>query len=827
MRTTLHHPLIAVLAATMLLAGCGSDSPVRDTGTRALVIAIDGADWKIIDELAAEGGMPNLMKLRQSGVWGPIATLSDIPLSPVIWTSVATGKSAKKHGITWFMVDRPDGTRVPVRSYNRKVKAIWNLLAESDRRAAVVGWWATYPAEDVGDGTMVSDALGFHGFGATARGGGDDDKTHPPALFAELAPRVPAVEEIPFDFARRFLHLGSEEYAAEKFSRRETAETVAPAASPRGGADGTSPRMDPQNPIHLFQQYAATAEGYTAVTEELLAERDDDLTMVYFEQVDSFSHLFMKYAPPKLEWVEEAEFERYRDIVLEWYRYQDELIGRLLAKIDLSETAVFVLSDHGFKSGERRITSTETVDVRRAHLDHERDGIFVASGPHIRRGGAEIPGASVLDLTPTLLYYLGFPLAEDMDGQVLERVFQHDFRDENPIRTVATYEGSSLPAAQVAAADETFDAEDLAATEEALRALGYLGGSSEDGAAGSAPGAGPAAAAATGESSPEIHNNLGRIHLRDGEIEQAQAEFEKALELDPRNAEALLNLGSIHRREGRVARAEHFVERALRVDPNSIGALAQLAEIKRDQDDLPESIRLYQEAMRIDDSQPFLHLGLGDSLQRAGRYDEAEAAFRTVLGLDPDSFEAHYNLGVTHLARQRIDDAVGAFEKALELDGRSPRTALAYNNLGSIHLRRGEREQATERFRQAAEVHPGHLESRFNLGILHLQAGRSAEAIPRLEEAAALAPNHERVNASLGMAYLLAGRNQDAYRSLLLVRRLYPENWVSALGLALLHAGAEQPDKARELLADALRLGGETARAEAGNYPVLKDLLAE
>ncbi len=77
------------------------------------------------------------------------------------------------------------------------------------------------------------------------------------------------------------------------------------------------------------------------------------------------------------------------------------------------------------------------------------------------------------------------------------------------------------------------------------------------------------------------------------------------------------------------------------------------------------------------------------------------------------------------------------------------------------------------------------------------------------------------------MAYLLSGRNEDAYRSFLLVRRLYPADWVAPLGLALLHAGAGQPGEARELLGEALRTGGEVARTEAGNYPLLKELLAE
>ncbi|MDH3254979.1 MAG: alkaline phosphatase family protein, partial [Acidobacteriota bacterium] len=346
MRPFLFRAFAALCLASFVVA-CGGTDDVEKIGTRAVVIGIDGADWTLIEEIGAEGGMPNLMALRERGSWGPLETLNDIPLSPVIWTSIATGKTAAKHGISWFMVDRPDGTRVPVRSHNRKVKAIWNILAEAKRRPNIVGWWATYPAEDVGKGVIVSDGLGFHGFGSTARGGSDSAKTHPPSRFADFDGLVPALQQIPYSLVSRFVHLSEDLYRAEMFD------------------PSRFPEPNPFNPIHLFQQYAATAQGYAAISETLLDENEFDLMMVYFEQVDSFSHLFMKYDPPKLEWVEEAPYERYKDIVREWYRYQDEILGRLLGHIDLETTAVFVVSDHGFKSGERRIRSEDTVDVKR------------------------------------------------------------------------------------------------------------------------------------------------------------------------------------------------------------------------------------------------------------------------------------------------------------------------------------------------------------------------------------------------------------------------------------------------------------------------------
>ena len=764
------------------------------------MIGIDGADWKLIDALAAEGGLPNLTRLRERGVSGPIETLRNVPLSPVIWTSVATGKQPTKHGITWFLVDQPDGTRVPVRSHNRKTLAIWNILAKNGLAPAVIGWWASYPAEDVGPGVVVSDALGFHGFGRTAREGDDGSKTHPAELFAAVDALVPPEQQVSPEFAARFIHIGADDYRAERFD------------------PARFPRADPNNPIHLFQQYAVTAQGYTAIAEQLLSERDDPLTLVYFEQVDSFSHLFMKYAPPRLDWIDEAEFERYRDVVTEWYRYQDELLGRLLAQIDLETTAVFILSDHGFKSGERRIRSQAVVDINKAHLDHEPQGIFLAAGPHLRRGG-EVAGASVLDLTPTLLYYLGLPVAKDMDGKVLADAFEPAFRERHPIRYVSTFEDGQREAAlaQADAADtidtiDTIDADDQAEIEAQLQALGYLG---QD----------PAARAE--ESSPEIHNNLGRIHLGDGEPKKALREFEKALALDPNNAEALLNLAAIKRGEGNVELAQHFIERALAVDPSSIGALAQLAEIQRDQGELDEAIRLFAAALAINDSQPFVWMGVGDVLQRAGRYDEAVEAFETVLALDPDSFKARYNLGVTYSNMGREDDALAIYAKALELAPKHPEAAAARNNLGAMRLARGEKDAALAHFEAALAAAPANLESRYNAALLYLEKGRNDEAIALLEQAAQLEPNHEPVNLRLGLAYLDAQRDDDAYRSLLLVRRLYPQNWAAALGLAVLHARAEQPKPAAQLLAEALALGGDNARAFAGSFPILAPLLGD
>ena len=103
----------------------------------------------------AEPGRDN-ESLIERGVRGNLATL-DPPFSPMLWTSIATGKTADQHGIVHFTQPREDGiTARPVLGLGRKVKALWNILSQEGMRSNVVGWYASHPAEPIA-GVMVSN----------------------------------------------------------------------------------------------------------------------------------------------------------------------------------------------------------------------------------------------------------------------------------------------------------------------------------------------------------------------------------------------------------------------------------------------------------------------------------------------------------------------------------------------------------------------------------------------------------------------------------------------------------------------------------------------
>ena len=109
---------------------------------RTIVLGLDGMDPQTVDLLLSEGKLPAFAKLRRDGAYGRL--LSSKPLlSPVVWTTIATGKTPDQHGIGHFVaIDEKTGEPLPVTSEMRRVKAVWDILSDAKRKVAVVGWWA-------------------------------------------------------------------------------------------------------------------------------------------------------------------------------------------------------------------------------------------------------------------------------------------------------------------------------------------------------------------------------------------------------------------------------------------------------------------------------------------------------------------------------------------------------------------------------------------------------------------------------------------------------------------------------------------------------------
>ncbi len=353
--------------------------------SKVLLVGWDAADWQIINPLLEQGKMPALARLLNKGAWGNLVTL-DPPISPMLWTSIATGKRPYKHGISGFTEIAPNKKTVrPVRVTSRKCKAVWNILNDYGLNTNVIGWWPSHPAEKV-RGVCVSNF-----YGVLPKDETDDwpllKGTVFPEIFAdELAELRLNPNELTADIMRNFFP-----HAPNLFAHNDAV-------------------------LRSCMRILAHATSIQAVATHVMDNTDWDFTAVYFDALDHFSHLGMKYHPPKLEAVSDVDFQKYHYIVEAAYRFHDMMLDRLM---DLAgdDCTVMLVSDHGFESGRNRMIMLPNEPGAPA-LEHRAYGVFAAGGNMVKPG--QVYGASLLDVAPTILNLFGLSTAKDMDGNSIQ-----------------------------------------------------------------------------------------------------------------------------------------------------------------------------------------------------------------------------------------------------------------------------------------------------------------------------------------------------------------------------------------------------------------------
>jgi len=138
---------------------------------------------------------------------------------------------------------------------------------------------------------------------------------------------------------------------------------------------------------------------------------------VYFSGIDVLGHRFTNTDPG-----EQAKLlAAFGDIQKNYYIYMDGMIKPLLDAAD-ANTTIIVASDHGLMRGE-----------------HSDRGVFIMDGPNVRVNTRLESRVSLIDICPTLLYIMGLPVAEDMDGRVCAGAFTDEFLRGHRIRTIPTY----------------------------------------------------------------------------------------------------------------------------------------------------------------------------------------------------------------------------------------------------------------------------------------------------------------------------------------------------------------------------------------------------
>jgi predicted AlkP superfamily phosphohydrolase/phosphomutase len=409
-----------------------------------MVIGLDGADWNIINPLIEKGKLPHLHKLIEEGSSGILHTFRPTK-SPVIWTSVATGKTMIKHGVLDWAYVKANNVEVPYSVEDRKVKAIWKILSENGFTTGIINWFCTFPAEEV-NGYLVSDRFRL----STTENLGEEDFVFPKDLREKILPKVFRLQN------KVYTKLIREEGIKDFLSQSKRLKLEIP--------------ENREIQLRRFRRYFLQDKSIENIASHLYQNVPVDFFAAYFRLIDTTSHFTSMFLEKELreKWEEEnkthngptpgTEKRLYRNmmrIIEPVYVYIDNIVGRLLEKTS-ENTTVIVVSDHGFNFSPIGYNHYNTPTIPH--------GIIIMKGPGIIPGGV-LHKAKIYDIAPTILHHFNLPLGKDMDGSVIEEAYA----DKQKIRFIPTYEGKES-ASDKEKKSKAMDKQVL----EDLKSLGYI-----------------------------------------------------------------------------------------------------------------------------------------------------------------------------------------------------------------------------------------------------------------------------------------------------------------------------------------------------------------
>lgn len=415
-----------------------------------ILLVVDGADLDdMILPLIEAGDLPTFENLMKEGTWGHLKSRKPT-LSPVLWTTLATGKPLEEHGIRDFVFYHLPGVRPPIHRFpagcgidhrifphleklslgferppfsrlQRRARPLWDIIGER-HQVGVYRWLVTWPAEQV-SGFLVS--------GGVYAGPGDWNPKAKSWLQRMRRRRDNPLESLS-------LYPADAMDGLPPFILRPPAESELSLYAP------DVPVARRHKHFRLVARSLAEPTGWELP--RLIDKYAPRFVAASFYPVDAFQHRFGKAY---------RDDEPWAGAIAQRYRETDRQLGSFLSTLPEKHHLV-VISDHGY-------------DFSVDHHWEAPAGVFFARGPAFE-AGRRFDGLGQLDIAPMILQLLDFPLPDDMPGSLTGR-FRRALRADWPLTagTLATYarppsgsEESTLPATL---SDEMKDE---------LRSLGYI-----------------------------------------------------------------------------------------------------------------------------------------------------------------------------------------------------------------------------------------------------------------------------------------------------------------------------------------------------------------
>ena len=268
-------------------------------------------------------------------------------------------------------------------------------------------------------------------------------------------------------------------------------------------------------------------------------------------------------------------------------------------------------------------------------------------------------------------------------------------------------------------------------------------------------------------------------------------------------AQHLIDAANTLRTRGRAQESVPLYRRALEIDPRSAEAHNNLGNASLEMGQPAEADRCYRLALALEADNAEIHCNLANALWQLGQLPEALSASERAVALDPRLSVAHNCLGLMLAALGRREQAVASYRQALTLD---PRYVEALNNLGNVLRDLGRRREALPLYRQAIDLDPQRADSHYDLGNALFELRRLEEAAASFRRALALRAHYPQALLGLAAVLRVQVRTSEAEASCRGALSVEPNNVEALTVLAELRADRGQFTEAHQLFERALVL---------------------
>ena len=250
---------------------------------------------------------------------------------------------------------------------------------------------------------------------------------------------------------------------------------------------------------------------------------------------------------------------------------------------------------------------------------------------------------------------------------------------------------------------------------------------------------------------PAAYVTLGKLHTKLDKFDLALQEYQRALRLEPQNADALMGTADTYERMGRIADAEEAFKKAAELRPDDWDGYNSLGVFYNRQGKYAEALAQLQRAAELTPDNSVVYINLAAAyLDRGDAKDlpQAEAALKKSIELGP-SYGAYANLAFLYLSEKRYAESAAMSEKALQLNNKAylvwANLAGAYQALNQKDKLEVARDHAISLLEESVKLKPQDAVTQASLAALYSEKGLREKAILRIQSALARSPDNPNV----------------------------------------------------------------------------------